>query len=112
MKTPKFSYIRAESVAQVLNLLSEHGDDARILAGGQSLMPTLNMRLSQPDLLIDINRLDALKGISVEDEIVRIGALARHAEVARSPIVAEYLPAMPFISMICRSCRAPSNSFW
>ena len=106
MKTPKFAYVRAESVAQVLILLSEHGDDARILAGGQSLMPTLNMRLSQPDLLIDINRLDALKGISVEDGredgIVRIGALVRHAEVARSPIVAEYLPliaeAMPHVA--------------
>jgi len=108
MKTPKFSYVRAESVAQVLNLLSEHGDDARILAGGQSLMPTLNMRLSQPDLLIDINRLDALKGISVEDgpqdRMVRIGALARHAEVARAPIVAEHLPliceAMPHVAHI------------
>ncbi len=114
MKTPKFVYVRAESVAQVLNYLSEHGDDASILAGGQSLMPTLNMRLSQPDLLIDINRLDALKGISVEDgredgredgpqdRIVRIGALVRHAEVARSPIVAEYLPliaeAMPHVA--------------
>lgn len=110
MKTPKFVYVRAESVAQVLNFLSEHGDDARILAGGQSLMPTLNMRLSQPDLLIDINRLDVLKGISVEDGpedgpedgMVRIGALVRHAEVARSPIVAEHLPliaeAMPHIA--------------
>ena len=102
MKAPKLSYVRAESVAQALALLSEHGDDARILAGGQSLMPTLNMRLSQPDLLIDINRLDVLRGISVEDGMVRIGALARHAEVLRSPIVAEHLPliveAMPHVA--------------
>ena len=102
MKTPKFAYVCAESVAQVLNLLSEHGDNARILAGGQSLMPTLNMRLSQPDLLIDINRLDVLKGISVEDGMVRIGTLVRHAEVMRSPIVAEHLPliaeAMPHVA--------------
>ncbi len=102
MKTPTFVYVRAESVAQVLSFLSEHGDDARILAGGQSLMPTLNMRLSQPDLLIDINRLDVLKGISVEDGMVRIGALVRHVEVARSPIVAEHLPliaeAMPHVA--------------
>ncbi len=106
MKTPKFVYVRAESVAQVLSFLSEHGDDARILAGGQSLMPTLNMRLSKPDLLIDINRLDVLKGISVEDGPedgkVRIGALVRHVEVARSPIVAEHLPliaeAMPHVA--------------
>ena len=62
VKAPKFSYVRADSVEQVLRLLEEHGDEARILAGGQSLMPTLNMRLSQPRLLIDINRLEALEG--------------------------------------------------
>ncbi len=102
MKAPKLNYVRAKNVAQALNLLSEHGDDARILAGGQSLMPTLNMRLSQPDLLIDINRLDTLKGIAVEDGMVRVGALARHAEVLKSPIVAEHLPliaeAMPHVA--------------
>ena len=62
MKAPRFSYVRAESLEQVLRLLAEHGDDARILAGGQSLVPVLNMRLSQPKLVIDINRLDALRG--------------------------------------------------
>ncbi len=97
-------YARAESVAQVLSLLSEHGDGASILAGGQSLMPTLNMRLSKPDLLIDINRLDALEGISVEDGAVRIGALARHADVLRSPIVAKHLPliaeAIPHVAHV------------
>ena len=92
MKAPKFNYIRADDIDQVVALLSRHGEDARILAGGQSLMPTLNMRLSQPELLIDINRLDALKGISVKDGLVRIGALARHAEVAGSDIIAEHLP--------------------
>jgi carbon-monoxide dehydrogenase medium subunit len=104
MKAPKLDYMRAESVAQVLRILSEHGDDASILAGGQSLMPTLNMRLSQPDLLVDINQLDALKRISLEDGVVRIGALARHSEVLRSPIVAEHLPliaeAMPHIAHV------------
>jgi carbon-monoxide dehydrogenase medium subunit len=85
-------------------LLAEHGDDARILAGGQSLMPVLNMRLSQPKLLIDINRIDALKGISVRDGGVRIGALARHVEVMNSPIVARHLPligeAMPHLAHV------------
>ncbi len=102
MKAPRFSYVRAESLDQVLDLLAEHGEDARILAGGQSLMPTLNMRLSHPILLIDINRLDALAGISLDDGEVRIGALARHAELLRSPIVAEHLPliaeAMPHVA--------------
>lgn len=104
MKAPKFSYVRAESLEQVLHLLDEHGDEARILAGGQSLMPALNMRLSQPGLLIDINRLDALKGISLQGESVRIGALTRHAEVAGSAIVAQRLPliaeAMPHVAHV------------
>jgi len=104
VKAPKFSFVRADSVAHALELLERHGDDARILAGGQSLMPTLNMRLSQPELLIDINRLDALKGISVEGGVVRIGALTRHAEVMDSPIVARHLAliaeAMPHVAHV------------
>src|SRR6266508_1970984 len=80
------------------------GDDARILAGGQSLMPTLNMRLSKPKVLIDINRIDLLKGISLGDGTVRIGALTRHVEVMNSPIVAQHLPliaeAMPHVAHV------------
>ena len=104
MKAPRFSYVRAESLDHVLRLLAEHGDDARILAGGQSLMPVLNMRLAQPKLLIDINRIDALKGISLRDGAVRIGALTRHVEVMSSPIVAQHLPliaeAMPHVAHV------------
>lgn len=102
MKAPRFAYVRAESLGQVLDLLAEHGEDARILAGGQSLMPTLNMRLSRPRLLIDVNRLHELGGIALDGGEVRIGALARHAEVLRSPIVAEHLPlvaeALPHVA--------------
>lgn len=104
MKAPKFSYVRAESVAHAVKLLAEHGEDARILAGGQSLMPTLNMRLSSPKLLVDINRIDALKGIRLDGSTVRIGALTRHAEVAASQIVAQHLPliaaAMPHVAHV------------
>lgn len=104
MKAPKFSYIRADNIDQVLTLLGSHGEEARILAGGQSLMPTLNMRLSQPEILIDINRLDALKGISVDKGVVRIGALARHVEVAGSDVIAKHLPliaeAMPHVAHV------------
>jgi carbon-monoxide dehydrogenase medium subunit len=104
VKAPKFSYVRAESVGHALQLLAEHGDEARILAGGQSLMPTLNMRLSQPRLLIDINRLEPLTGIALEGGQVRIGALTRHAEVARSPLIARHLPliaeAMPHVAHV------------
>ena len=104
MKAPKFKYVRAESVDHALSLLDEHGEDARILAGGQSLMPTLNMRLSQPEILIDINRLDELKGISLDGDTVRIGALARHVEVLNSDIVKQHLPliaeAMPHVAHV------------
>jgi carbon-monoxide dehydrogenase medium subunit len=104
VKAPKFSYVRAEGVEQVLALLAEHGEDARILAGGQSLMPTLNMRLSSPKLVIDINRLAGLAGISIDGGTVRIGALARHAEVMSSGIVAKHLPliaaAMPHVAHV------------
>jgi carbon-monoxide dehydrogenase medium subunit len=104
VKAPRFKYVRAESVDQVLGLLDRHGEGARILAGGQSLMPTLNMRLSQPEILIDINRLQALRGISEQDGRVRIGALARHVEVMTSPVVAKSLPliaeAMPHVAHV------------
>jgi aerobic carbon-monoxide dehydrogenase medium subunit len=104
VKAPRFSYVRPERLDEVLRLLAEHGDDARILAGGQSLMPVLNMRLAQPKLVIDINRLDALKGISYKDGTVRIGALTRHVEVLNSPVVARHLPliaeAMPHVAHV------------
>jgi carbon-monoxide dehydrogenase medium subunit len=104
VKAPRFSYVRAESLEHAIRLLGEHGEDARILAGGQSLMPTLNMRLSQPKVLIDINRIDTLKGIAHRDGVVRIGALTRHVEVMNSPIVARHLPliaeAMPHIAHV------------
>ena len=92
MKAPKFSYVRADSLDHALELLDKHGEDARILAGGQSLMPTLNMRLSQPEVLVDINRLNDLKGISLDGDTVVIGALTRHIDVMNSDIIAEHLP--------------------
>src|SRR5262245_2126423 len=104
VKAPRFHDVRAESVDEAIRLLAQHGDEARILAGGQSLMPTLNMRLSQPKVLIDINRIDALKGIALRDGNVRIGALARHAEVLGSAVIAQHLPliaeAMPHIGHV------------
>jgi len=85
-------------------LLNEYGEDGQILAGGQSLMPTLNMRLSNPQLLIDINHLHELNSITLDDNIVRIGALARHSELALSPIIDMYLPliadAIPHVAHI------------
>jgi carbon-monoxide dehydrogenase medium subunit len=104
VKAPKFSYVRAESLEHALKLLAEHGDDARILAGGQSLMPTLNMRLSSPGVLIDINRLGELGGIALNGDTVRIGALTRHVEVLGSDVIARHLPliaeAMPHVAHV------------
>ena len=104
VKAPKFSYTRGESLDQVLMLLNEYGEEGRILAGGQSLMPTLNMRLSNPKILIDINHLSELNSISLNDDIVCIGALSRHSEVGRSPIVERHLPliadAIPHVAHI------------
>jgi carbon-monoxide dehydrogenase medium subunit len=104
LKPPRFHYVRPESLDAALRLLAEHGEEARILAGGQSLMPTLAMRLSQPKVLIDINRIEALKGIALRDGMVRIGALARHVEVQNSDLVAEKLSliaeAMPHVAHV------------
>lgn len=102
MKPAPFAYVRAETLEQVFDLLDEHGDDARILAGGQSLMATLNMRLSAPEILIDINHIDGLSDISSDGTTLRIGALARHSQVLESEDVAKMAPliaqAMPHVA--------------
>jgi carbon-monoxide dehydrogenase medium subunit len=102
VKPPPFGYVKATSLDQVFDLLRDHGGDAKILAGGQSLIATLNFRLSAPSLLIDIAGLRALSGVSLQNGRVRIGALSRHVEVERSEIVAKHLPliaeAMPHIA--------------
>jgi carbon-monoxide dehydrogenase medium subunit len=90
MKAPAFDYVRVTSVAQACALLAEHGPDARLLAGGQSLLPALNLRLAAPSLLIDIGRIGGLDGIEVGDGVLRIGALARHETVLRHQDVARH----------------------
>jgi carbon-monoxide dehydrogenase medium subunit len=94
MKSPAFDYIKPRSLGQVFDLLAEYGDEARLLAGGQTLLATLNMRLSEPSLLIDINQIESLKGIELVDGALRIGALARHAEIEASALVAQHAPLM------------------
>ena len=94
MKAPAFDYVRAESAQQVYALLAQHGDDARVLAGGQTLLATLNMRLSQPALLVDIGGLDALRGIQVQEGTLRIGALTTHSEIEASALVARHAPLL------------------
>lgn len=94
MKAPSFAYVRARSLSEVFELLEAHGDGARLLAGGQSLLAMLNLRLSFPEVLIDITRVPGLSGIKVADGKVHIGALTTHAEVERSPEIAKALPLL------------------
>ena len=101
MKPAPFAYTRAKTVKEAITLLARHKDDARLLAGGQSLIATLNMRLSAPDLLIDINGIKNLSGIAKKGKYIEVGALARHAQVEHSDVVAKHAPlialAMPHI---------------
>jgi len=92
MKPAPFGYARAATLDDVFSLLAEHGDDAKIIAGGQSLMATLNMRLSEPEILIDINRIDGLAGIEDTGDTIRIGAVTRHVDVEESDLVATHAP--------------------
>jgi carbon-monoxide dehydrogenase medium subunit len=94
MKSPPFAYIKAQSLAEVFELLETHGDGARLLAGGQSLLATLNLRLSSPEILIDITGIPGLAGIAVENGVATIGALTTHAEVERSTHIAKHLPLL------------------
>ena len=90
MKPAPFAYKKARSLDEAVSLLVEK--DARLLAGGQSLIATLNMRLSAPSLLIDINGLGGLDGITVKGGAVEIGALTRHAQAERSDVIAKQAP--------------------
>lgn len=94
MKPGPFQYEKPASLDEVFALLKAHGDDARVLAGGQSLLATLNMRLSTPSLLIDITGLDTLRGIAVDGDMLRIGALTTHATVKASAEVAGHAPLL------------------
>jgi carbon-monoxide dehydrogenase medium subunit len=103
MKPAPFKYIAARSLEQALALKAEHGDEARFLAGGQSLVPTMNFRLTQPAVLIDINPLPQLAGIQKSGpESLRIGALTRYRDLERDPTTARDLPlvaeALPHIA--------------
>lgn len=108
-KPAPFSYRRAARLDDVFAAFDAHGQEASVLAGGQSLMPALNLRVARPQMLIDINRLPELGGIALQGHSVRIGALARHVEVMASPVVAAHLPllarAMPHVAHPAIRCR-------
>jgi aerobic carbon-monoxide dehydrogenase medium subunit len=94
MKPARFEYHRPASLAETFDLLDRYGDDGRILAGGQSLVPALNMRLATPRAVIDINRLPGLDDIRLAPEGLVIGALTRQEALERSPLVREHAPLL------------------
>ncbi len=103
MKPAPFDYIAPDSLAQAIELMAEHGDEAKLLAGGQSLIPAMNFRLVQPTLLVDLNKLADLEYLRLAaNGDLLIGAMTRHRRLERDPLVAEHAPliseAMPFVA--------------
>ena len=94
MKPPPLRYSRPRSTAEALAALASLGERGKVLAGGQSLVPLLSMRLAAPEHLVDINRLAELCYVRVEDGQVRVGALARHAQVLADPAAAAAQPLL------------------
>ena len=102
MKPARFDYFAPTEIQEAVSLLEEYGDNAKVLAGGQSLMPLLNMRLSRPSVIVDINRIDEMAYVEENpDGGLRIGALTRQRTLERLPLVKERIPllaaAIPYI---------------
>src|SRR5260221_12638494 len=94
MKASAFTYARATSVVHALELLAAHGERAKVLSGGQSLMPAMNLRLVSPELIVDIGELAELRGIAVKGGVLTVGALTRHVDLLKSPEIATYAPLL------------------
>ena len=85
-----FDYVAPTSVEEALAALAQYGDEAKVIAGGQSLLPVLRMRLNAPEWVIDLGRIDSLKGVRDEGDSILVGAMTRHSDVATDPLVAEH----------------------
>ena len=94
MYPPRFDYLAPRSVEEALDVLAERGDDAKVLAGGQSLIPLLKLRFAAPEVLVDINRVPGLDTLSEENGWLRIGPLVRHRDAERSTLLRERYPTM------------------
>ena len=94
MKAAAFDYVKPKALPEALSLLAEAGEDARLIAGGQTLLATLNMRLSEPSVLIDITDIAELKGITLVGDHLRIGALVTHTEIEDSQLIAQHAPLL------------------
>jgi aerobic carbon-monoxide dehydrogenase medium subunit len=86
----QFDYVAPTSVEEALSALAEHGDDAKILAGGQSLLPVLRMRLNAPEVVIDLGRIDTLRGVRDAGDAIVVGAMTQHSVVGSDPLVNEH----------------------
>jgi len=102
VKPAPFEYFRARSVEEAIDLLSEHGPDAKPLAGGQSLIPAMNFRLATPAVLVDLNEAVGLSDVTAQDDGLHIGGMTRHRTLEQSETVARNAPlvtaAMPFVA--------------
>jgi aerobic carbon-monoxide dehydrogenase medium subunit len=87
MYPSRFEYVVPESVGEAVSTLARHGDEAKVLAGGQSLIPLMKLRFAAPRVLVDVNRIEELEGLRQESGYLRIGALVRHKECERSPLL-------------------------
>ena len=94
MRPAPFDYVAPTSLAQAAAMLATSDDEARILAGGQSLMAAMNLRLARPSILIDIGRIEGLDSISIEDKVIRLGPMVRHCDIVNSPRLAECVPLL------------------
>jgi CO/xanthine dehydrogenase FAD-binding subunit len=94
MKPPAFDYIAADSIAMAVAALAQAGDDAKIIAGGQSLVPMLNFRMLRPSVMVDINRIVGLNVIAETSEAIHVGALTRHYQLETSPLITRHLPVL------------------
>lgn len=102
MKPAPFEYVRVDSVDEAVAILTEAGDEAKVLAGGQSLIPMMRLRLSRPSLLVDISRIAEFRGAQRIGDKVRIGALTRHADLERGDLGASARAALPIVSEVAR----------
>jgi aerobic carbon-monoxide dehydrogenase medium subunit len=92
----QFDYIAAESAGHAIELLAEHGEDAKLLAGGHSLLPMMKLRLATPELLVDIGGLDELAGVSTDGDDLVVGATTRHADLAASDLARAEAPLLAY----------------
>ncbi|MGI8575735.1 MAG: FAD binding domain-containing protein, partial [Egibacteraceae bacterium] len=93
-----FDYVRAGSVDEAVGLLGEHGDEAKLLAGGHSLLPLMRLRLASPGVVVDLGRIDELRGVREQGDELAIGAMTTHYQLTKDPLIAEHCPILAAVT--------------